>query len=141
MNDRIIKKYVKDLDGLLEELRNAPFVVQPQVEVGEHAVIFLFGMISKYLKFKDISIGHLKDLENRLDASALLEDDEELFIDIEFESRSKHFEEHIKKGHVKPEDYKNTLIVCWDCNWKELPSEIDVFDIEPLWKKAQEKTA
>lgn len=138
MKDEIIKKYVKDSDGLLEELRNASFVFQPQMVVGEHAVIFLFGMIYKYLKFKDVSIGHLKDLENRLDASALLDDDEELLI--EFESRSKHFEEHITKGDVKPEDYKNTLIVCWDDNWKERPSEIDVFDLEPLWKKAQKKT-
>jgi hypothetical protein len=131
---------VKDLDGLLEELRNASFVVQPQNVVGEHAVIFLFGMIYKYLKFKDVSIGHLKDLENRLDSTALLEDDEELFIEIEFESRSKHFEEHIKKGDVKPEDYKKTLIVCWyDDNWKERPSEIDVFDLESLWNQVQEK--
>jgi hypothetical protein len=140
MNDKIIRKYVEDLDRLLEELRNARFVVQPQSVVGEHAVIFLFGMIFKHLKFKDVTIGHLKDLENRLDATALLEDDEELFIEIEFESRSKHFEEHITKGDVKPEDYKNTLIVCWDDNWKERPSEVDVFDLEPLWKKAQRKT-
>jgi hypothetical protein len=139
MNDRIIKKYVKDLDGLLEELRNAPFVVQPEFEMGEHAVVFLFGMISKYLKFKDITIGHLKVLENRLDATAMLENDEELFI--EFESRSSHFKKHIRDGDLKPEDYKNTLIICWDCNWMELPSEIDVFDLEPLWRKAQEKTA
>lgn len=58
MKDEIIKKYVKDSDGLLEEL-------------------------------------------NKLDAWALLEDDEELLI--EFESRSKHFQKHIKKGDVKPE--------------------------------------
>jgi hypothetical protein len=137
MNDRIIKKYVKDLNGLLEDLANAPFVVQPQLDMGEDAVVFLFGVISRHLKFRDITIGHLKDLANALDANAMLED-EQSFVDIEFESRSKHFEEHIKKGHVKPEDYKNTLVVCWDCNWKELPSEIDVFDLEPLWNKAQE---
>jgi hypothetical protein len=92
MNDRIIKKYVKDLDGLLEELRNAPFVVQPEFEMGEHAVTFLFGMISKYLRFKDIQLGHLKVLGNRLDATAMLENDEELFI--EFESRSNHISLH-----------------------------------------------
>lgn len=110
MKDEITKKYVKDMDGLLEELRNAPFVFQPQMVVGEHAVIFLFGIIIKYLKFKDVSIGHLKDLENRLDASALLEDGEELLI--EFECCSKHFEKHVKKGDIESEDYKNTLIVC-----------------------------
>jgi hypothetical protein len=135
MTDEIIKKYVKDLDGLLEELRNASFVVQPQMVVGEHAVILLFGMIFKYLKFKDISIGHLKDLENKLDASALLEDDEELLI--EFESRSNHAKKDIKK--VKPEDYSKTLIVCWNDNWRTRPSEIEVFALEPLWKQAQEK--
>lgn len=133
MSDGMIKKYVKDLDGLLKELRNASLVVQPQMVVGEHAVIFLFGMIFKYLKFKDISIGHLKDLENKLDASALLENDEELLI--EFESRSNHAKKDIKK--VKPEDYSKTLIVCWDDNWRTCPSEIEVFDLEPLWEKAQ----
>jgi len=138
MNDKIIKKYVKDLDGLLEELRNARFVFQPQMAVGEHAVIFLFGMIFKYLKFKDISVGHLKDLENKLDAWALLEDDEELFIEIKFESRSNHAKKDIKK--VKPEEYSKTLIVCWEDNWRTRPSEIEVFDLEPLWEKAQKKT-
>jgi hypothetical protein len=102
---------------LLEELRNAPFVVQPQKKVGEHAVVFLFGMIFKYLRFKDISIGHSKDLGNKLDASAWSEDDEELFI--EFESRSKHLEKRIRDSEVKLEDYKNTLIVFWDVCWKE----------------------
>ncbi|MGB8781250.1 MAG: hypothetical protein WCD81_11470 [Candidatus Bathyarchaeia archaeon] len=137
MDDRIIKKYVKDYDGLISELTNAPFVWQPQFEIGEQAVVFLFAMIFKYLKFKDISIGHLKDLENKLDATALLEDGEELWVDIEFESRSSHAKNDIRK--VKPEEYSKTLIVCWDDNWRTRPSEIDVFDIEPLWKKAQEK--
>ena len=135
MNDRISKKYVKDLDGLLEELRNAPFVVQPEFEMGEHAVTFLFGMISKYLRFKDIQLGHLKALGNRLDATALLENDKELFI--EFESRSNHAKKDMKK--VKPVEYSRTLIVSWDDNWRTRPSEIDVFDLEPLWKKAHER--
>jgi hypothetical protein len=136
MNDRIIKKYVENLDGLLKELKNAPFQFQPQFEVGEEAVVFVFGMISKHLKFTDITIGHLKDLQNRLDATALLEEGEESWMDIEFESRSSHAKKDIKK--VKPEDYSKTLIVCWDDDWKERPSEIDVFELSPLWKKAQE---
>jgi len=133
MKDEIIKKYVKDLDGVLKEM--SEFVSQPQIVVGESAVIFLFGRIYKYLNFYEFIIGHDKALENKLDAWAMLEkDNKELFV--EFEPRSKNFEEHIKKGNVKPKDYKNTLIVCWDDNWKERPSEIDVFELEPLWKKA-----
>ena len=134
MNNEIIKKYVKDVDGLLRELGDA--VSQPHLVVGENAVIFLFGRIYRYLKFYDFIIGHEKALENKLDAWAYLEkDSKEIFV--EFESRSRNFEEHIKKGDVKQKDYENTLIVCWDDNWKERPSEINVFDLEPLWKKAQ----
>jgi hypothetical protein len=57
---------------------------------------------------------------------------------LEFEVYSKNFETYIKKGDVKPEDYKNTLIVCWDHDWKECPSEIDVIDLNPFWKQANE---
>jgi hypothetical protein len=136
MKDEIVKKYVKDLDGLLKEL--GEYVSQPQIVVGESAVIFLFGRIFRFLNFYEFIVGHNKALENKLDAWAMLEnDDKELLV--EFEARSKNFETHIKKGDVKPEDYKNTLIVCWDANWKEQPSEIDVFDIEPLWKQAQDE--
>jgi len=137
MKDEIIKKYVRDLDGLLRELEGE-FISQTEFVVGENTVIFLFGRIYRYLNFHEFMIGHEKTLENKLDAWAYL-DKESKEIFVEFESRSKHFEEHITKGDVKEEDYKNTLIVCWDDNWKERPSEIDVFDLESLWKQAQEK--
>ena len=137
MDNDIIKKYVKDLDGLLVELGKV--VSQPQLVVGENAVIFLFGRIYRYLNFYEFIVGHEKALENKLDAWAMLENDNNELL-VEFEPRSKRFKGHIAKGNVKPEDYKNTLIVCWDDNWKERPSEIDVFDLEPLWKQAQDKS-
>lgn len=49
---------------------------------------------------------------------------------IKFEGRSKDF----TKGRVKREGCKHTLIVCWNDNWEERPSEIDVFDLQTLWK-------
>jgi hypothetical protein len=73
MKDEIIKKYVKDLDGVLKEM--SEFVSQPQIVVGESAVIFLFGRIYKYLNFYEFIIGHDKALENKLDAWAMLEKD------------------------------------------------------------------
>ena len=134
MDKEIIKKYVKDLDGLLKEMGEA--ISQPYVVVGENAVIFFFGRIFKYLNFDDFLIGHQKDLENKLDAWAWMEkDNKEIFV--EFESRSKNFKKHIIKGHIKPEDYKNTLIVCWDDDWNECPSEIDIMALGLYWKQAQ----
>jgi hypothetical protein len=133
MKEEIIKKYVKDLNGLLKEMEGE-FVSQTSIVVGESAVIFMFGRIFRYLNFFEFIIGHDKALGNRLDAWGMLGNDRDILI--EFEPRSKNFEEHIKKGDVKPEDYKNILIVCWDDNWKERPSEIDVLEIEPLWKQA-----
>lgn len=134
MKDEIIKKYVKDLNGLLKELKDvSPY--QTDIVVGENAVIFYFGRIYKYLNFYDFTIGHEKALSHKLDGWAWIEKDKKA-IDVEFEPQSKNFEEHIKKGDVKPEDYENTLIVCWDDNWKECPSEIDVLELEHFWKQA-----
>jgi hypothetical protein len=134
MKDELIKKYVKDFDGLLKELKGVS-LFQTEVVVGENAVIFVFGRIYRYLNFDDFVIGHNKDLSNKLDGCAWIDKDRKA-LDVEFESRSRHFIEHITKGDVKPKDYKNTLIVCWDDNWKERPSEIDVLELEPLWKQA-----
>jgi hypothetical protein len=55
---------------------------------------------------------------------------------VEFKSRSRHF----KKAQflkIKPEDYKKTLLVCWDDNWEECP--VDVLELKYFWEKAQEK--
>jgi hypothetical protein len=130
--DEIVKKYVANPEGIIAEMEKV--VVQPQIQIGEQFVVFIFGLIFRHLKFKDIEIGHLKDLETKLDAFALLgENDDE--IHVEFERSSNKFKPHIAKGHVKPEDYKNTLIVCWDDNWQANPG-IDVLALEPFWKKA-----
>jgi len=133
MKDEIIKKYVKDLDGLLKEMDN--FILETTLKIGESAVVFFFGRIFRYLNFDGLVIGHEKASENKLDAWAW-QNKNKKGIFVEFESRSKHFKKHIRNGDVKPEDYKNTLIVCWDDNWQERPSEIDVLELEPLWKQA-----
>ena len=124
MKDEIIKKYVRDLNGLLEEMSEVQVI--PAVKTGENAVIFLFGRIFRFLNFDDIFIGHEK--AGDLDAWACRG---QLDTIIEFESRSRHFKE---QGH---DVNKCDLIVCWDDNWKECP--IDVLELEYFWKKAQEK--
>jgi hypothetical protein len=132
MNDKIIRKYVRDLDGLLKELKGE-FVSQTELQVGENAVIFLFGRIYRYLNFYEFVIGHEKALENDLDAWAYLEK-ENKGISVEFEAQSANF----KKDKHDPE--KCDLIVCWNDNWNGRPAKIDVFDLESLWKQAQEKS-
>ena len=126
MIDEIIKKYVKDMDELLEELSEVQAI--PAVRIDEKAVIFLFGRIFRFLNFDDITVGHEK--AGDLDAWAWNEKDMQDTI-IEFEARSKNFEVH---KHVN----KCDLIVCWEDNWgKECP--IDVLELKYFWEKAQEK--
>lgn len=122
MKDEIIKKYVRDLNGLLEEMSEVQAI--PGVTMNENAVIFLFGRIFRFLNFDDVTIGHEKGTGD-LDAWACRGQLETI---IEFESRSKNFDHDTNKCD---------LIVCWDDNWKECP--IDVLELEYFWKKAQEK--
>lgn len=128
MEDKIIRKYVRDSNGLLMEMGKVK--CQPELVVGENAVIFLFGRIFRYLNFDDILIGHEKDLDSRLDASAWQGRKE---IIIEFEACSKNF----KKDKHDPN--KCDLIVCWEDDWKERPSNIDVLELKRFWEKAQKK--
>lgn len=121
---------MKDLDGLLEEMSKVK--LQPKnLDVKENAVIFLFGRIFRFLNFDDIVIGH--DEKGDLDAWARQGKNDKFTI-IEFEAQSANF----KKDKHDPE--KCDLIVCWNDNWNDRPSKIDVFDLESLWDKAQEKT-
>jgi len=124
MKDEIIKKYVKDIDGLLEEMSEVQAI--PAVRIDEKGVIFLFGRIFRFLNFDDVTVGHEK--AGDLDAWACRGQDITV---IEFEARSKNF---VKDKH---DISKCDLIVCWENNWKECP--IDVLELEYFWKKAQEK--
>ena len=128
MKGEINRKYVRDLDGLLGEMSKV--TIQPRLVVGENAVVFLFGRIFRYLNFDDIVIGHEKALDSELDAWAWQEKYKREII-IEFESRSKHFED---QGH---DPNKCDLIVCWEDNWKTCPSNVDVLELKQFWIEAQ----
>jgi hypothetical protein len=123
MMDEMIKKYVKDMEGLLKELWLAQMTIA-QKKIKEKAVIFIFGRIFRFLNFEDVMIGHEK--AGDLDALAWTKDEREVII--EFESRSKNFNHDISKCD---------LIVCWEHDWKDCP--IDVLELKYLWERAQEK--
>jgi len=125
MKDDTIKKYVRDMAGLLEELSEVQAI--PSLKVLEIAVVFLFGRIFRFLNFDDITIGHEK--AGDLDAWAWNEKNMQDTI-IEFEARSRNF-----KATHNP--MKCDLIVCWKDNWEDCP--IDVLELKFFWEKAQEK--
>jgi len=135
MKEEIIKKYVKDLDGLLREVKEweKEFTVLHQTfEFAEHwmyelGVVFLFGRFYKFFNFRDIAIWG----RGGLDAQVRWGDDVK---ELEFEVFSSGFKEHIKRGDVKPDDYKNAIIVCWVHDWKECPSDIDVIDLKQFFR-------
>jgi hypothetical protein len=65
MKEKVIRKYVKDLDGLVKEAKSweEEFTVLHQTFqfaerlMYETGVIFLFGRLYKFFKFRDIAIG------------------------------------------------------------------------------------
>jgi len=126
MEDKVIRKYVRALDGLLREFGES-------IDEGfigrwpsENMVIFLFGNIWRYLNLEDITIRD--ERKGELDGDAYLCGKR---IVIEFEAKSSHFDEH------KHDPNKCDLIVCWEDDWKERPSKIDVLELKHFWEKAQ----
>jgi hypothetical protein len=137
MEKRIIEKYVKDLDGMLKEIKRweeeAPlWETVAENLMYESAVVFAFGRLFKFFNFSGIHFG----LPMRLDATVEWKNE---WKDVEFEVFSKDFIEHIKKGQVKPEDYKETIIICWEHNWRECPKEIDIIELRHFWQLAKSK--
>jgi hypothetical protein len=66
MKEEAVKKYVRDLDGMLREIEEWD---DPEVYKMTHdMVIFLFGRIFRFLNFETILIGH--DVRGDLDAVA-----------------------------------------------------------------------
>jgi hypothetical protein len=120
------------LDGLISELRSwgEEFTVLHQTFtfaerwMYEQGIIFLFGRLYKFFSFRDISIW-----SKGLDAVVRWQDEVK---ELEFEVLSSGFKEHIKRGDVKPENYKNTIIVCWEDDWKDRPTEIDTIVMKDL---------
>jgi len=126
MNEEVIKKYVEDLDGLLEEMSKVKLT---EASICENSVIFLFGRIFRFLNFDDVMIGHEKASDLKLDAWAW-DDAENRETVIEFEARSGNF---LKDKH---DPNKCDLIVCWEHNWEDCPSNIDLLELKYFWEKA-----
>jgi len=126
LKDETIRKYVKNMDGLLEEMSEVQAI--PAVRIDEKAVTFLSDRIFRFLNFDDIIVGH----EKADDLDALAFNDREMQDTIiEFEAKSRHFKRH------KHDPKKCNLIVCWEDDWKECP--IDVLELRYFWEKTQEK--
>ena len=139
MEERIIEKYVQDLDGLLKEVRNweqeAPLWESEAEEyMYENAVVFAFGGLYKFFNFTGIHFGQ----PTGLDCGVIWKEEHK---DLEFEVVSKGFREHIKKGHVTPADYKDTIIVCWKHNWEGCPKDIDIIELRHFWELAKGKSS
>jgi hypothetical protein len=135
MNDTVARKYIRDLDGLLKEIKSseeeAP-LWETEVEeyMYESAIVFAFGRLYKFFNFSGIHFG----MPAGLDCGVVFKDD---LMNLEFEVYSKGFREHIKKGQVTPEDHKKTLVVCWKDDWRDRPSDIDVIELKDLWQRAK----
>ena len=135
LDDRVTQKYIKDLNGLLKEIKNweeeAP-LWETEVEeyMYESAVVFAFGRIYKFFNFSGIHFG----MPSGLDCGVVFQEE---MMHLEFEVYSKGFKDHIKKGQVTPNDYKNTVIVCWKDNWTDKPSDLDVIELKSLWAMAK----
>lgn len=123
MDGNIVRKYVKDLDGLLEECKRFKEVLFESEEM----VIFAFGLIYRFLNLYGLLIKDEK--KGELDADAYLDPSAKNRITIEFELRSRNF---VKHGH-DPE--KCDLIVCWKHDWKKCPNNIDVFELNSFWEE------
>ena len=126
MKKEISRKYVKDLNGLLEEVGviGNEFLAWKKFP-NHNMVIFLFGCLYRYLNFQSILIGHEK--AGDLDALAFLHGKG---IIVEFEAHSSNFRRE------KHEESKCNLIVCWKHDWKECPDNIDVLELRHFWEKA-----
>jgi hypothetical protein len=140
LEDRVIQKYIKDFNGLLKEIKNweeeAPLWETAVDQMFENAVVFAFGKLFKFFKFSGIFFGTQmpKGQLRGLDSGVIFEDEP---MNLEFEVYSQGFKDHIKKGQVTPNDYKNIIIVCWKDNWTDKPSDLDIIELKDLWTKAK----
>ena len=126
MRSETVKKYVKDINGLVKEISNV-IEIPEAPKVYETSVIFLFGRIFRYLNFDDIIFGDR--YAEGFDAIAVRNLD---YLTIEFEAYSRNFQEH------HHEQKKCKLIVCWEDDWNE-ECPIDVLEMRYFWKIAQKR--
>jgi len=121
----IIDKYVRNLDGMITEIRD----LKEDLFESEEMVVFYSGVIYKYLNLYGIVIKDEK--KGELDAIAYLDLQAKKGITVEFELYSSNFVEH------KHDPNKCDLIICWRHDWKECPNNIDVFELEYFWELAK----
>jgi len=137
MENRIVEKYVRDLEGMLQEIKHweeeAPLWETTAEEyMYESAVVFAFGGLYRFFNFEGIHFGTSRGL----DCGVIWKGDGK---GVEFEIRSQGFKEHIKKEHVIPADYKDTIIVCWKHDWDACPEDIDVIELRYFWELANKQ--
>ena len=120
-----IDKYVRDLDGMLTEIRD----LKEDLFESEEMVIFYTGVIYKYLDLYGILIKDEK--KGELDAIAYLDPAAKNKINIEFELYSSNFVKH------KHDPNKCDLIICWKHDWKKCPDNIDMMELEYFWELAK----
>jgi hypothetical protein len=131
---KMIGKYVKDLKGLVIELRRwgRPLVAE---DMFHDAVVFHWGRLFKFLNFEDITFGPPRGwtrkegvFDAKFDAAGWITGKS---IPIEFEKRSSGFQDHMKKGQVG--EGETVLILCWRDDWHDRPIRFDVLALEWFW--------
>jgi len=120
----VIEKYVRDNEGLVQEIKESSDLQNAEAfAFGHDMVIFLFGRLFRYFKFDTIFIKH--EQAGDLDAIVWINDHELL---LEFEVTSEQFDHDQEKCNI---------IVCWEHNWKNVPTNIDVVELKYFWEKAK----
>jgi len=135
MEEKTVKKYVKDMDGLLEKVKELgdEFTLL-RIFPNEKMVIFLFGCLFRYFKFKGaIELGH--EEKGDLDSYIYHEDNLQEPLITEFGAFSSNFKKH---GH---NEKRCNLIVCWKHDWGDCPSTIDVLELKHFGEKAKNADA
>jgi hypothetical protein len=127
MKDEIIKKYVRDLDGLLEELRmlrgKLLDIEAERIYNVEDSVIFTFGMVFRFFDFSAITFGSRKGIDAFVEWY-------NKYLGLEFETCSSNFHRH---NHPEKSCH---LIVCWKDD--DAPEDIEVIELKQFWQEAQE---
>lgn len=130
MKEDVIKKYIKDLDGLLGEVKQwekKPMwdVYHERAGIYHDAVIFIFGRLFQFFNFKSVFFGPPSGLD------AVVEWNNQIF-DLEFEVFSKTF----KRDHLQDiKKDEKILIVCWKDNWENPPDNIEIIELKQFLEK------
>ena len=131
MKEEVIKKYIKDLDGLLREVKQwekKPImdIYYPKEYPPYHeSLIFVFGRLFNYFNFNAIMFGPPRDLD-----AVVRWKNQTIYL--EFKVRSREFKGDKLKDIKKDE---KVLVVCWEDNWENPPSNIDIIELGQFFKE------